>query len=148
MRVRISPSPWCRTTGGSGSAVEHLLAKQRVTGSNPVFRSIFISWNSMIKATWPSGKAEVCKTFITGSNPVVASQCRASLPGILLDNEPDEQSKTMLIRCAQTRALSPDGKHHAAEKSATAPQLVYPISRIEHEKLFLFRQYTIICPRC
>jgi hypothetical protein len=30
-------------TSGSGSVVEHLLAKQRVTGSNPVFRSIFIS---------------------------------------------------------------------------------------------------------
>ncbi len=25
------------------------------------------------KATWPSGKARVCKTLITGSNPVVAS---------------------------------------------------------------------------
>jgi hypothetical protein len=24
-------------------------------------------------ATWPSGKARVCKTLITGSNPVVAS---------------------------------------------------------------------------
>jgi hypothetical protein len=23
-------------------------------------------------ATWPSGKAEVCKTFITGPTPVVA----------------------------------------------------------------------------
>jgi hypothetical protein len=28
-------------------------------------------------ATWPSGKAEVCKTFITGSNPVVASKILA-----------------------------------------------------------------------
>ena len=27
-------------TGGSGSVVEHLLAKERVTGSNPVFRSV------------------------------------------------------------------------------------------------------------
>jgi hypothetical protein len=26
-------------------------------------------------ATWPSGKARVCKTLITGSNPVVASSC-------------------------------------------------------------------------
>gem|GEM_PF-1029757 len=30
------------TPGGSGSVVEHLLAKQRVAGSNPVFRSNFL----------------------------------------------------------------------------------------------------------
>jgi hypothetical protein len=29
-------------------------------------------------ATWPSGKARVCKTLITGSNPVVASGTRNS----------------------------------------------------------------------
>ncbi len=28
-------------TSGSGSVVEHLLAKEKVAGSNPVFRSIF-----------------------------------------------------------------------------------------------------------
>ena len=28
---------------GSGSVVEHLLAKEGVAGSNPVFRSIFLS---------------------------------------------------------------------------------------------------------
>jgi hypothetical protein len=27
----------------------------------------------LFPATWPSGKARVCKTLITGSNPVVAS---------------------------------------------------------------------------
>ena len=30
-----------RTPSGSGSAVEHLLAKERVVGSNPIFRSKF-----------------------------------------------------------------------------------------------------------
>ena len=30
-------------------------------------------------ATWPSGKARVCKTLITGSNPVVASKKRQAL---------------------------------------------------------------------
>ena len=30
-------------------------------------------------ATWPSGKAKVCKTFITGSNPVVASEIPSEL---------------------------------------------------------------------
>jgi hypothetical protein len=35
-------------------------------------------WIESISATWPSGKARVCKTLITGSNPVVASM-----------NEPD-----------------------------------------------------------
>ena len=49
-------------------------------GSNPIARSKplrdrpadrqAISRNRV--ATWPSGKAEVCKTSITGSNPVVA----------------------------------------------------------------------------
>jgi hypothetical protein len=28
-----------------------------------------------LMATWPSGKARVCKTLTTGSNPVVASVC-------------------------------------------------------------------------
>ena len=32
-------------------------------------------------ATWPSGKARVCKTLITGSNPVVASLDRRSILG-------------------------------------------------------------------
>ena len=47
--------------------VEHLLAKEKVTSSSLVARSDFKM------ATWPSGKARVCKTLITGSNPVVAS---------------------------------------------------------------------------
>ncbi len=46
--------------------VEHLLAMQRVAGSNPVSRSFFM-------APSPSGKAVVCKITITGSNPVGAS---------------------------------------------------------------------------
>ncbi len=28
----------------------------------------------LFPATWPSGKARVCKTLITGPNPVVASR--------------------------------------------------------------------------
>ena len=31
------PASW--TASGSGSVVEHLLAKERVVGSNPIFRS-------------------------------------------------------------------------------------------------------------
>jgi hypothetical protein len=50
---------------GRGSVVEHLIAKERVVGSNPIARFART-------ATWPSGKAWVCKTLITGSNPVVA----------------------------------------------------------------------------
>jgi hypothetical protein len=34
-------------------------------------------------ATWPSGKARVCKTLITGSNPVVASA--KTLPQLRLE---------------------------------------------------------------
>ena len=51
--------------------VARLLAKEKVAGSNPVFRSK--TFRSPARATWPSGKAGVCKTPITGSNPVVAS---------------------------------------------------------------------------
>ena len=66
--------------------VEHNLAKVGVAGSSPVFRSIaskesrpierrlFLSGEAQPLATWPSGKAEACKAFITGSNPVVASR--------------------------------------------------------------------------
>ena len=45
---------------GSGSVVEHRLAKARVASSNLVFRSIF-------KVLWPSGKAKVCNTSIPSS---------------------------------------------------------------------------------
>ena len=51
---------------GSGSGVEHLLAKEEVAGSNPVSRSR--------RRRGQVVKARVCKTLITGSNPVVASQ--------------------------------------------------------------------------
>ena len=57
--------------------VEHNLAKVGVAGSSPVVRSIVYSARFLIglfyTATWPSGKAEACKAFITGSIPVVAS---------------------------------------------------------------------------
>jgi hypothetical protein len=36
-------------------------------GSSPIARSF------VAMASWPSGKARVCKTLITGSNPVDAS---------------------------------------------------------------------------
>ena len=50
-------------------------------GSNPIARSRLLrnrpadrqAISRNCAATWPSGKAEVCKTSITGSNPVVAS---------------------------------------------------------------------------
>ena len=48
--------------------VERLLAKEKVVGSSPIARSFFVT------ASWPSGKARVCKTLITGSNPVDASE--------------------------------------------------------------------------
>jgi hypothetical protein len=55
--------------------VERLLAKEKATSSNLVARSkktAGISLPHLFTATWPSGKAGVCKTLITGSNPVVA----------------------------------------------------------------------------
>ena len=65
--------------------VEHNLAKVGVAGSSPVFRSMLsqepASQSALLlkargMATWPSGKAEACKAFITGSIPVVASSKR------------------------------------------------------------------------
>ena len=61
--------------------VEHHLAKVGVAGSNPVVRSMNIRAGQHINAgpvckmaRWPSGKAEACKAFTTGSNPVLASK--------------------------------------------------------------------------
>ena len=55
-------------SAGVVQLVERLLAKEKVVGSSPIARSYY----QLIVATWPSGKARVCKTLITGSNPVVA----------------------------------------------------------------------------
>src|SRR5579884_3269528 len=55
---------------GSGSVVEHLLAKEKVAGSIPVSRSLFFVHPV---ATSPSGKAGLCKSPTSGSNPLVAS---------------------------------------------------------------------------
>ncbi len=63
-------------------------------GSNPIARSKTADWRmkvveknlrssttiSIFLATWPSGKAEVCKTFIMGSNPIVASSEKRASP--------------------------------------------------------------------
>ena len=71
---------------GCSSVVERLLAKEKVEGSNPFARSEIEDCRLMpaysqstifnliiLLASWPSGKAWVCKTLITGSNPVDAS---------------------------------------------------------------------------
>ena len=65
---------------GSNSVVECDLAKVEVAGSNPVSRSICLFDLSYLRqigvlqsAPSPSGKAEVCKTSIPGSNPGGAS---------------------------------------------------------------------------
>ena len=43
---------------------------------------------SSILATWPSGKARVCKTLITGSNPVVASEESEPLSSLFFSRWP------------------------------------------------------------
>lgn len=54
--------------------VEHLLAKEKVASSSLAARSFFYREDFQPgMATWPSGKARVCKTLIIGSNPIVAS---------------------------------------------------------------------------
>ena len=49
------------------SMVEHTAVNRGVVGSSPTRGAK----NNM--ATWPSGKAKVCNTYITSSNLVVAS---------------------------------------------------------------------------
>ena len=57
---------------GRSSVVERLLAKEKVTGSNPVARFRPLSISPTITqakntlATWPSGKAGACKALIRG----------------------------------------------------------------------------------
>ena len=55
--------------------VECNLAKVEVEGSNPFSRSTFplFYFKFTFQAPSPSGKAEVCKTFIGGSSPPGAS---------------------------------------------------------------------------
>ena len=72
----------CRT-GGNNSVVECDLAKVEVAGSNPVSRSIIFFPHSryfLPTAPSPSGKAEVCKTSIPGSNPGGASISHSHRP--------------------------------------------------------------------
>jgi hypothetical protein len=51
---------------GNNSVVECDLAKVEVAGSNPVSRSSFANLLEALtqKARYPSGKGEVCKTFM------------------------------------------------------------------------------------
>ena len=49
--------------GGSGSVVEHLLAKERVVGSNPIFRSI--SFSGLFCPRPARGKSPNCFTAFT-----------------------------------------------------------------------------------
>ena len=54
-----------------------------------------------IQATWPSGKARVCKILITGSNPVVASNQHASASYDTAKRPLRQRSRRAL--CIQTR---------------------------------------------
>ena len=67
-----------REYAGIVQLVEHLLAKEKVASSSLAARSFFYRENSSAMATWPSGKARVCKTLIIGSNPIVASNIHPS----------------------------------------------------------------------
>ena len=81
-------------TSGSNSAVECDLAKVEVAGSNPVSRSMNSSAASLaggvggcrkqrdgdIEARYPSGKGEVCKTFMRRFESGPRLQSRTSVP--------------------------------------------------------------------
>jgi hypothetical protein len=71
--------------------VVRLLAKEKVVGSNPIARSNMEGCGLEVvpsailivyMASWPSGKARVCKTLIRGSNPLDASS-KANWNGLL-----------------------------------------------------------------
>jgi hypothetical protein len=98
--LALGTRPEGQATCGRGSVVERLLAKEKVVGSNPIARSdacglqiddcrLSISNPQSIlsksMASWPSGKARVCKTLIMGSNPIDASLYdKTSLQGLVL----------------------------------------------------------------
>ena len=72
---------------GRSTVVVRLLAKEKVVGSNPIARSniegcgleyIQSAILVVYMASWPSGKARVCKTLIRGSNPLDASKSETS----------------------------------------------------------------------
>jgi hypothetical protein len=67
---------------GRSTVVVRLLAKEKVVGSNPIARSniegcgleaIQSAILIVYMASWPSGKARVCKILIAGSNLADAS---------------------------------------------------------------------------
>jgi hypothetical protein len=68
---------------GRSTVVVRLLAKEKVVGSNPIARSNiegcgleeYVRSAILIEymASWPSGKARVCKILIAGSNLADAS---------------------------------------------------------------------------
>ncbi len=62
-----------KAASGSGSVVEHLLAKEGVAGSNPVFRSIFLGGRSSVVEHLPS------KQRVVGSIPIARSRYDSTL---------------------------------------------------------------------
>ena len=97
VRVRVSSSaPSERTSpldagayplgvGANSGYHVHIERKWRSGSASPCqgegrgFESLLPLQRTTDPATWPSGKAGVCKTLITGSNPVVASTSSPSL---------------------------------------------------------------------
>ena len=76
MLTRKAKCIYSLVLSGNNSVVECNLAKVDVASSNLVSRSIFFLWSfnfDLTLAPSPSGKAEVCKISISGSNPEGAS---------------------------------------------------------------------------
>ena len=77
-----TPVRWIGRIRGRSTVVVRLLAKEKVVGSNPIARSNmegcgleYVQSAILIvyMASWPSGKARVCKILIAGSNLADAS---------------------------------------------------------------------------
>jgi hypothetical protein len=86
-----TPVRWFDRVRGRSTVVVRLLAKEKVVGSNPIARSNMKGCGLesvpsailiVYMASWPSGKARVCKTLIRGSNPLDASS-KANREGLL-----------------------------------------------------------------
>ncbi len=82
-------------------------------------------WKVPIPATWPSGKARVCKTLITGSNPVVASMNEPKRLVFVPGGIPSRYEKAMVCKTLITGSNPRAGRCPVVASSNKPNRLVF-----------------------